>query len=235
MKTISNLKKLTTFFADLIFPISCLVCGTDGTFLCPNCQDQLARIDNQLCIVCKKAAPFGKTHIDCVSKNTLDGIVSGLKYANPQVKKVVGTFKYEFISDLATPLAKILVESCKNLELGNYFETFTIIPVPLHKKRLNWRGFNQAELLGKALADEMNIPLDSSLISRDKFTKPQIDLSAEDRKKNISNAFGMESEASGKYLIVDDVVTTGSTLNEIAKLLKRQGASEVWAITLAHG
>lgn len=235
MNLFSSLKTIANWTLDLIFPIACIYCGKDGLFLCSDCQGKLERLENQFCLVCKKHAPFGKTHPACASRNKLDGIVSALPYANPQTKKLISTFKYEFIFDLAKPLSQIIIEACNNQELGNYFSDFTIIPVPLHRKRRNWRGFNQAELLAQSLGSNLQIPLDTNLVQRSKFTKPQVNLSAEERQQNIADAFKIKNPVYGKYLLVDDVVTTGSTLNEIAKLLKKSGAQEVWAVTIAHG
>jgi competence protein ComFC len=235
MKIVESIKTLGRFAADLVFPISCVVCGRGDKFLCVDCQSKLTRLDRQLCIVCKKPAPYGKTHPQCVTRNTLDGIISALAYTDPRTKKIIQTFKYKFIYDLAPPLAEMIVQAIANVGIAGYFEDFIIIPVPLHKRRLSWRGFNQAELLAEALGKNLNIPVDKDLVVRSKFTTPQTELKAEQRKTNIENAFEIKKSSTGKYLLVDDVVTTGSTLNEIAKLLKKNGAAEIWATTIAHG
>ncbi|OGE88017.1 MAG: hypothetical protein A3J07_01960 [Candidatus Doudnabacteria bacterium RIFCSPLOWO2_02_FULL_49_13] len=231
-----NFKKLGQDLLDLIFPISCLICGADQTFLCAQCQAQLPRLDQQQCIGCQKPSPFGKTHPDCISKNTADGALAAAPYRDPNVAKIIETFKYNFVFELARPLADLIVETVNRQGLDEYFGEFTIIPVPLHPRRYNWRGFNQAELLIAALAEKLQIPCDLKLVVRGKFTKPQIKLSAEERKKNLDNAFSIIGDPiNKKILIVDDVVTSGSTVNELAKILKRAGASEVWALSAAHG
>ncbi|MBX4205199.1 MAG: ComF family protein [Candidatus Doudnabacteria bacterium] len=235
MKFIPYIKTLGRLAADLVFPISCIICGQGEKFLCESCQAKLTRLDKQLCVVCKKPAAYGKTHSTCVTRNTLDGIISALSYTDKRTKKLIGTFKYQFISDLAAPMSHMIVEEITKQGITGYFAEFTIIPVPLHKRRLNWRGFNQAELLAEALGKNLNIPVDKTLVTRAKFTTPQIELKAEQRKTNIENAFETKNTTVGRYLLVDDVVTTGSTLNEIAKLLKKHGATEVWAATSAHG
>ncbi|HEX5430284.1 MAG TPA: ComF family protein [Patescibacteria group bacterium] len=218
-----------------MFPISCVVCGREGAHICESCLIRLPRIPQQLCVVCKKSAAFGKTHPDCHTCHTVDGLISAISYTDTNAKKLIGVFKYEFIHDLAEPLAKLITETVANLQLGNYFSNFAIIPVPLHRRRYNWRGFNQSELLAYALGVALNIPVDKNLVSRSKKTKPQTTLNKEDRIANISAAFTLNAAVPGKYLLVDDVVTTGATLNEIAKLLKKNGAQEVWAATIAHG
>src|SRR3989344_7225576 len=130
----------------------------------------------------------------------------------------------------------MLLEVAKNQGLAEYFSDFVLVPVPLHRKRHNWRGFNQAELLSGALSVSLNIPLNKTLVSRRKATKPQVKLSALERKRNVENAFALSGNpANKKIILVDDVITSGSTLNELAKLLKKHKASEVWALTVAHG
>jgi ComF family protein len=189
-----------------------------------------------MCLVCQTPAPFGKTHANCVSRNTIDGAIAGLNYKNRHVNEIIRMFKYNFVSDLASPLSQTIVEAMDNQGLNDYFKDFTILPVPLHKRRMNWRGFNQSELLSKALAEKLNIPIQKDLVLRQKFTTPQTTLSAAERKKNLDQAFALNANVAGqKILLVDDVVTSGATAQELAKILKQGKASEVWIITAAHG
>lgn len=236
MSLIGTLKTLGQNFIDLVFPVFCLSCGTEEKgYLCVACLPKLPKLEKQLCIRCQKAAPFGKTHPECVSRNTVDGIISALPYSDPLIRKIIEVFKYNFVSELAQPLSFLLHQEIKKQNLGDYFKEFTIVPVPLHPRRFNWRGFNQAELLAKELSANLKIAYEP-LAVRSKFTKPQTELKKDQRALNIQNAFGLDKpDIAGKYLLVDDVVTTGSTLNELAKLLKKSGASEVWALTVAHG
>jgi competence protein ComFC len=231
-----KLKTLGSFIADLVFPIYCLSCSMEGTFLCENCSIKLPRVENQLCIACQKPSPFGKTHTECASRNKIDGIISALPYSDPKIAKIIETFKYQFISDLAPKLSQILVNQIKDSNLGGYFSDFTIVPVPLHRRRLGWRGFNQAELIAQALAADLKIPIATELVKRSRFTVPQTKLKREQRAENIRDAFETTGNSTQqKYLLVDDVITTGSTLNEIARILKKSGSPEVWAVTVAHG
>src|SRR6185369_14438473 len=100
----TNFKKLGGFITDLVFPISCLVCGADGLYLCENCKPKLPKLEKQLCIACIKPSPFGKTHPECVTRNVVDGVISALTYKNKNVDNIIRTFKYNFVSDLAKPL-----------------------------------------------------------------------------------------------------------------------------------
>lgn len=236
MRLTNSIKTLGLAVADLVFPVYCLVCGSEGQFLCASCIVKLPRLEKQKCLVCEKPAPYGKTHLECVSRNKIDGIISALPYRDPKITNLIETYKYKFIDDLSPSLAELLVSEIQRQSLGDYFREFTIIPVPLHKRRLNWRGFNQAELISDALGRSLNIPVDKTLVTRNRFTKPQVKMDRSKRLENVTGAFGVSANsAPSRYLIVDDVVTTGATLNEIAKLLKQKGSPEVWATTVAHG
>ena len=236
MNFLEGIKNLGLFFLSLLFPVACLVCGRENTYICQACLVQLPRLDNQKCIRCQQPSAFGKTHALCQSRNFADGSISALNYKDPRVHKIVKVFKYNFVSDLSKPLADLLIETIKNQELHGYFQNFTIVPVPLHSKRHNWRGFNQAEFLSDALAQALAIPVEKHLVMRRKSTKPQVRLTAKERKRNMENAFALvQSPANKKILLVDDVITSGATLNELAKLLKKHKAAEVWALTVAHG
>ncbi len=231
-----TIKKLSLLGLDLVFPISCLECGRDGVYLCGNCINKLPRLPNQFCIVCQNPAPFGKTHAECRTKNTVDGSISSLSYKDRQISKLIEVFKYNFVADLAPILSQLMLEAIRAQGLADYFSDFEIMPIPLHSRRLNWRGFNQAELLAQKLAKQLNIKLENNLVIRSKFTKPQVKLTAEERRKNIDNAFALTGDPSNKkILLVDDVVTSGSTANELAKLLKRAHAAEIWILSAAHG
>ena len=229
-------KKFGTVLLDMVFPITCLVCGKDGTFLCEPCLSQLPRLENQVCLVCYKPAPFGKTHPTCVTRNSVDGAVAALTYKDKRVHHIIQTFKYNFVSDLSIPLSRLIVEAMDKQNLSEFFSDFIIIPVPLHPRRFNWRGFNQSELLATALSEKLNIRIAKDLVKRKKFTQPQVKLNQEERKKNLENAFELTSDITDKkILLVDDLVTSGATANELAKLFKQAKASEIWVLSVAHG
>ena len=197
---------------------------------------KLPKLSQQQCLVCQKPAPFGKTHPNCVTRNSVDGALSALSHKDLNVQNIIRIFKYDFVSSLSKPLSDLIIETIKTQGLENYYQDFIIVPVPLHAWRLNWRGFNQAALLGQSLAESLNISMDENLIERRKNTKPQVRLSALERNTNIENAFKVIGNvANKKILLVDDLVTSGSTANELAKLLKSAKAAEVWITTAAHG
>lgn len=236
MNIVANIERLGRGILDLVFPVSCIVCGKDRSYLCDGCQHKLPKLEFQQCLVCQQPAPFGKTHPHCVTRNSVDGALSALTHKDKRVNKVIQVFKYDFVSSLANPLSELIVETINQQGLNGYFEDFVVVPIPLHARRQNWRGFNQALLLAETLANQLGIKIDDKLVVRSKFTKPQVKLNASDRKRNIENAFAMIGNASNKkILLVDDVITSGSTANELAKLLKRSHANEVWIVSAAHG
>ena len=225
-------KKIYNLLLDFVFPAFCAGCKVEGTYLCVQCFRKVPRFQKQRCLICQKPSPFGKTHAEC-SKRKIDGIISALPYHDKVVKKLIGTFKYQFV-DISQTLARFILEEIDNQELRNFFKDFIIVPVPLHKNRFRWRGFNQSKLIAKILSEHLEIPTKENIIERTRYTKPQIELKHDERKENIKGAFSILEDVAGKnFLIIDDVVTTGATLNEIAKALKKKKAHSVWAITLA--
>ncbi|HEV8601004.1 MAG TPA: double zinc ribbon domain-containing protein, partial [Patescibacteria group bacterium] len=193
MNLFKNIKTLGQNIIDLVFPVSCLICGKEEIFLCQNCAVKLPRQKVQKCVVCALASPFGKTHPGCKSKNTIDGLISALPYPDPQVKKIIEVFKYNFVSGLSHSFADLIFETIKHQDLESFFEDALVVPVPLHSRRLRWRGFNQAELLSSALVQKLKSGT-TQQIKRIRFTKPQVDLSASERKINIKDAFAADQE-----------------------------------------
>src|SRR3989344_639835 len=186
MNILEGFKKFNYGLLDLVFPIACLICGADQKYLCEKCQANLPKLPNQLCPVCHQPAPFGKTHPGCVSKNTVDGSLSPFPYKNPQVKIIIETFKYSFIEDLAPILSGMIVETINSQGLKDYFSNFEAVPIPLHHRRFKWRGFNQAEILARPLAESLGIPLRLDFVPRTKHTQPQVKLNAIERKQNMA-------------------------------------------------
>ena len=184
----------------------------------------------------------GLTHPVCRSPHSIDGVFPSLVYKGI-VKKLVYTFKYPpYITDLLSQLEALLYEGIIQKEgLHTILQKQPVfVPIPLHKNKLRKRGYNQSALLAKALAKRFALPM-IPLLERNKDTKTQVGLSKEERQKNIQNAFRIAPKYSGSIkqyetvILVDDVVTSGSTLKECAKVLKRAGVKQVWAVTLAHG
>jgi len=212
------------FLLKLFFPRFCLGCQKEGTYLCQDCLS-LIDISNR----------FLK-----IDKN-LSRLYFSTDYENFIVKKLIKNFKYKpFAKDLSKTLIFLIIIYFQNLEKKPQFlekkEEFILIPLPLHKKRLRWRGFNQAELIAKGLSDFLKIPLFSDVLIKNKKTLPQAKLPKEKRQKNVRGAFFCKKPKiikDKRILLVDDVFTTGATMKEAARVLKKAGAKSVWGIVVA--
>ena len=228
---------------DFLFPKRCVSCGSFGQYLCPNCLAQIKRIETLVCPVCGRSAIGGATHPGCRSRYSLDGLISVCIYEGP-IKSVVKRLKYKpWITDLAgIVVASITGYVTQNTSMNRFIDTKTLVtPVPLHKSRERERGFNQAEILGRDLAKKLNLEFTPDLLIRQKRTKPQADLKGKERLENIKNAFSISLQSPNilrseypSILLIDDVWTTGATLQACCDVLKRAGVKKVWALTLAR-
>ncbi len=228
---------------DLIFPKKCISCKKPGDYICTNCFTYLSFNDNSICLVCNKNSINGLTHPGCVGKYTIDGSFSSLSY-NPIAKKLIYRFKYKpFLLDLQSLLSELFYEGLiQNETLAKTIEQFSnkaiiLVPIPLHSSKLRKRGYNQAEILAKGLSERLGISCNDVLI-RNKNTKTQFKLGQKERKDNIKGAFELKPNISVTHystiLLVDDILTSGSTLLECANVLRRAGAKAVFGLTLAR-
>jgi ComF family protein len=151
------------------------------------------------------------------------------------LRRVVHSFKYGRKVSLGKPLGRLMARGCE--EFVNECRVDLIIPVPLHSKRLRWRGFNQSALLARQVSRAYGLPMEPFVLMRDKETLPQTQLSEEERRKNVRGAFSVRAAGALKgktLLLVDDVYTSGATLNECSRVLMRAGADKVYILTLAR-
>jgi len=215
-------RKWRSALADLVFPRTCFFCKSPKTLLCPDCES--------LCEV----APAHSRH----SGKYIADCYAAASYDNRFIERLIASFKYEpFSKELAKPLARLIGQHFELLDSAPDFKEFIIAAVPLSKKRLRWRGYNQAQELAKILAEILDIPLDPSCLARLKETACQVGLGAKNRQANVAGAFGcpIPSQVLGKkILLVDDVITTGATVEECAKTLIKNGAKEVIALAIAR-
>lgn len=227
-----------TFALDILFPEACVSCAREGSSVCSSCENLLTPIP-PTCIICKKFSPeknrtlAGKTCPPCREKTVISHFFSPFSYQSKPASAIVHSLKYKRIRSLAPMMARIL---------GNYLVRFRIfvpansvlVPVPLHPRRKRRRGFNQSELIARDLARILKIPFES-LLSRSRPTHPQTSLDYAARRANVENAFSLHTNSRYKLaILVDDVKTTGATLDEAARALKKAGIKRVWAITFAH-
>lgn len=228
------INKCIKFIQSLIFPQSCLVCNQltqRPVALCDSCEQELP-YNRECCQVCAIPLPASE-NLYCASCQTnrpaYDFSHIPLLYREP-VNHWIQHFKFN--SDLvkAKALSDLFFSS---LHAHEFSSTDALIPVPLHASRIRKRGFNQALWLAKQISQLTGIPVDNRLVKRHKKTRPQHELKHRQRLNNLKGAFVLAGPCRyKKVIIIDDVVTTGTTVNEIARLLKIQGVDSVhvWAI-----
>ena len=218
-----------------IYPQDCLICGAPGDFptrFCHPCYLSLP-FNHHACPACALPLPPGTTPASrcgsCQHKRLpFHSTTTALLY-EPPISRLISGFKFHQQLYLTAPLARLLIHRLG--KLTNPPEL--ILPVPLHPRRLQERGFNQALELGRILAKHYAIPLDWRLVNRNRHTRAQSDLSEEARRRNLRHAFRVRGSVKGaRVVILDDVITTGSTITELSKTLEKAGAKQidVWAL-----
>ena len=219
---------------DFIFPVSCLGCGKPGMYICSECLGRV-QVLKPVCPYCEKASIDGFTHASCAKKYGLDGLTSIWKYEGV-LKKAIQTLKYKYATEITRELCGYFVPQ---IHKSSFIipNSSVLVPIPIYWYRENYRGFNQSVKIGKVVAEKMGWGFELDLLIKTKPTTSQAGLSVKDRKKNLRDVFAINPNyllPVTNYLLFDDVFTTGSTLKEAAKVLKKNGASRVWGMTLAR-
>ena len=235
---------------DWLYPPRCRGCGEifqgpDSDYFCPLCWKKIELVARPMCSLCGLPFPHASG----------DDHICGLCLARPPhftrawawacypreeaeehpLRQAVQKFKYGRKVSLGKPFGRLMARGC--VEFLRDCDADVILPVPLHPRRLRWRGFNQALLLGRQLSRAYGIPADPFMLLRVKETPPQTQLNEEERRRNVRGAFALAADrsAEGKnILLVDDVYTSGATVNECSRALRRAGASNVYVLTLAR-
>lgn len=218
------------FFETLVSmmaPHSCLLCGYEGGLLCVECSAKAVVVKHATCYKCNRLSQNGQTCPSCRTSTRLSGVVVAAYY-DGIVKELVHQLKYERARSAATVLAGLVVPRLGELK----FDLITAVPADPGRRRQ--RGYNQAELVAKAISRETGLPYVDVLLR----VKPvhQIGAVRSRRLEQVKGAFMPHRELfikNARVLVVDDVVTTGATLAECAKVLKEAGAKRVWGAAIA--
>lgn len=224
---------LTGRMLDLLFPRRCAGCGRAGEMLCPACLGQVQPVPQPVCTRCGRPTPApGRCDACAAGRFHVSAIRAAAIYAEP-LSQAIHQFKYEGRPELHEPLGQLLAGYWQ----GRSVTVDLVAAVPLHATRLAERGYNQCDLLAEVLCRAARLPLlRPGVLNRQRETQQQALLGPAERRANVQGAFHWTGPALGgcKVLLVDDVATTGSTLEACAEALLAAGAGKVWALTVAR-
>lgn len=225
---------------NILFPKKCLGCNEWGIYLCERCRQKIEYVKKDACFYCNRISLFGITHERCKRPNGLDGVLAATYYTSI-IQRLIFAVKYEFsfsvMNDVFFALNPLIMAKFQGHR--RVYNTSQIQPVPLFKKRERWRGFNQAHVLATCFSEAFTIPVRDVLIRR-KDTGSQVKTESRLRRVfNMQHAFivkraNKESVKGKTIILVDDVVTTGSTVKQAAHILKQAGAERVFVWCLAR-
>lgn len=221
---------------DYVFPRECVGCGVEGEWLCSACFDNIKLIQPTACFLCHRPAADGVCAV-CQKNSAIDEIIVSTAYENSAAGRLVEQFKYNFWETAGTILIRLLVKQICRQGAASRFVSARLVPVPLHARRLAERGYNQAAVLAAGLARQFGCQADENLLKRIKYTKQQAKLDRLERQQNIQAAFfvNQSGRVPDSVILVDDVLTTGATFAEAARVLKSAGVKRVMCLAVCHG
>ena len=235
-----ELRKIPTIFTqlnglavDVLFPKKCVECQKPGQFVCFDCISKISKVMTPICQKCGKITQSGQYCSSCRSSVELTGVMVACDYSAGPTKEMIHHLKYSGFVELSEALAELLVEKIKQSKKIK----FVVVPVPMDQKKEIERGFNQSELMARYISKKLGLKGGLAL-EKTKRTPAQMKLKRTERLKNLAGVFECVDRGlvKGKnILLVDDVMTTGTTLNECAKELRKAGARQVWGAVVARG
>lgn len=218
---------------DLLFPRRCLGCNREGNYICDSCCLTLPRIMPPLCPKCGRPQASGILCGSCHSWSAqIDGIRSPFRF-DGMMRQAVHELKYRNLRALAAPLAQLLYDYLIDYPVPGE----VLVPVPLYPKRLRERGYNQSQLLAKEISKLTGLPVVDDCLVRSRATAPQArTATVSQRRDNVASAFTCRHQGlrDKQVLLIDDVSTSGATLDACATALKSGGAGSVWGLTLTR-
>lgn len=238
--------KISSWILDVLFPKTCLVCAKEGASICHACVALLEPLSFSLCPGCSKKTIAGVIDKSCRNNGVrISHFFTALPYKNIYVKSLIQQAKYppHYAKELLEDGTKILIQFLWLQKFDELISTnlktqkTIIIPVPLHQTKLRNRSFNQAEVIANIISSQFSIPLKADALIRNRKTESQTKMKTLERGLNILNAFAVRTPDTvrGKTIILlDDVYTSGSTMNECARVLRMAGAKQIWGMTLAR-
>ncbi len=216
---------------DFIMPLVCVHCGTESSLLCTDCIEDANKVPDNVCRTC--AAPTAEYLNfcgDCIAlPPPLDRLVPAYRYGGA-VRSAVHALKYRHMTAIATVMGELMAEH----KFFRRAKLDCVVPVPVHKDRLRERGYNQAALLARSVADNIELQYISDALTKTRATASQVELTWHERSLSLTNAFVANYDFEDAHvLLVDDVSTSGNTLMNCAVALKRAGARRVSGLVFA--
>ncbi len=227
-----TVQRLPHALADLLYPPRCVICRcVDADWFCAQCRSNIEQILPPICDQCGR--PLHVRPCPYCQKQPLriDGI-RATAFFEGALREAIHAFKYQHRPELAQVFGSLLGDYAVQHSL----QADAVIPVPLHPQRERERGYNQALLLAQAYAAQCHLPVWPDALRRIRFTRSQVELNAAERRENVRDAFEADGCVSGiRILLVDDVCTSGATMDACSVALERRGAKSVWGLALARG
>lgn len=223
-----NLIKLGNQAVSILYPPCCPICGkiiSQGFFVCPSCRKELPWIRGSICLICGRNVPEGEPLCgDCLDRAHDFDICRAMCLYDDRMRQVLSELKYHHRRDIGTALGKLLAEYGR--ELVRAWEIDMIVPVPVHKSRLKKRGYNQAAVVAGECARLWQLPVNERAVVRKRKTKAMKELDRRERADSLRQAFesGPSPVMGRRVLVIDDIYTTGSTLDAVSHVLKENGA-----------
>ena len=220
---------------ELLFPVHCVGCGKEGQVICVSCVDELKGLQRPFCDTCARPNTDGQCN-DCLEHPpAIGGVLSPCLFEGP-IREAIHRLKYRGWRTAAPLLGGLLADHLKQQNLPVRSNGWVLVPVPLHRRRLRTRGYNQSGLLASEVSKALGMPVRDDLLKRSKDSSPQVEVrTQEQRRENVAGNFDAYSTVMGlSVIVVDDVATTGSTLSACAAALKDAGAEDVRGLVLAR-
>lgn len=219
-------------FLDLVLPPRCIDCRRLGVWLCPECISRFPRVEAPVCARCGGTVVTDGLCARCRTSPLQIECIRSVIYFEGTLREAVHLFKYSGRTVLAEPMGDLMAAYWRQ----NPMPVDVVVPVPLHTARLRERGYNQAALLAREMARRAGLAVDAEVLVRQRATASQVDLDAQQRRENVRAAFRCSSDrlAGQRVLLIDDVCTTGATLEACSVALSEGGVRSVQALTLAR-
>lgn len=234
------------YISDLIYPRRCPICGDialpRGNLACPSCKGKLKLVVEPKCKKCGKHVEFEEQELcfDCEKKHHQYSYGISLWEYNPVMRKSISDFKYNGRREYGDFYIEEFIRYYRKEIL--IMAPDALVPIPIHKSKLIDRGYNQAEILSRGITEKLGIPTLPNLLVRNKKTLPQKQLNDKERFKNLQEAFSFNNKEKDKFegqlnkvLLIDDIYTTGSTVEACARILLDNGIKEVYFASICIG